>query len=302
MKFDKGFYPVNYEAGFRMDGYYIWCGSCIKGDDGRYYLFASRWPKVTGFPGGYKVASEIVLASTDSLNSPFKFEKVIFSARDGGYWDGQMSHNPQVHKIDGGYLLFYIGSSDGNAENRKIGVAYSKSIKDAWIRPEKPIDLPQNANNPSAIIDNNGSILLAFRDGSLKVSIAKAESYDSEYEVIAYDIFPRGRIEDMFLFKNEGRYEIIAEDNKGSYTGSVGAGVHFCSDDCITWRTCEPMTVYTRSVAYNDRGEIELQRRERPQIFFDGEEAYLFTSAKINGETRSAGGDTWNMVARFKTK
>ena len=106
----------------------------------------------------------------------------------------------------------------------------------------------------------------------------------------------------MYLFKNNGHYEIIAEDNQGTYTGSLGAGVHFCSDDCITWQTCDPMTIYTRNVFYKDRGEFELQRRERPQIFFDGKETYLFTTAKINGETRSNGGDTWNMIARFKTE
>ena len=302
MNFSGGFYPVDVESGFRMDGYYVWCGSCIKGDDGRYYLFASRWPKETGFPGGYMVASEIVLASTDSLEKPFRFEKVIFSAREGGFWDSRMAHNPQIHKTNDGYLLFYIGSSDGSFETRKIGVAYSKSLTDGWIRPSKPIDLPPNANNPAAIVDDDGSVLLAFRDGALKVSIARANRYDADYEVIAFDIFPKGRVEDMYLFRNNDRYEIIAEDNQGSYTGSVGAGVHFCSEDAISWRTCEPMQLYTREVVYSDGSVVELQRRERPQLFRDGDSVYLFTTAKINGDTRATGGETWNMVAKFKAE
>ena len=118
MNFGGGFQPVNINTGFRMDGYYVWCGSCIKGDDGRYYLFASRWPKETTFPQGYMIASEIVLASTDALDKPFQFEKVIFSAREGGFWDSRMAHNPQIHKTNDGYLLFYIGSSDGSFETR----------------------------------------------------------------------------------------------------------------------------------------------------------------------------------------
>ena len=300
MRLDKGFYPVNPETGFRMDGYYVWCGSCIKGDDGRYYLFASRWPRENGFPDGYMISSEIVLASTDSLDKPFHFEKVIFTGRDNCFWDGKMSHNPQIYKINGGYLLYYIGCPDGSYDTRKIGVAYSKSLTDGWIRPNKPISLPPNANNPSAIIEDDGSILLTFRDGSLKVSVARAARYDSDYEVIAYDIFPKGRVEDMCFFKNNGRYEILAEDNQGAYTGSIGAGVHFCSSDCIIWQTCEPMQVYTREVTYIDGTTVELQRRERPQLFSDGDSTYLFTTAKINGETRATGGDTWNMVAKFK--
>ncbi len=260
MDFTKGFYPVDINTGFRMDGYYVWCGACVKGEDGRYYLFASRWPKETGFPEGYMVASEIVLASTDSLDKPFQFEKVIFSAREEGFWDSRMAHNPQIHKTDEGYLLFYIGNSDGSYKTRKIGVAYSKSLTDGWIRPANPIDLPPNANNPAAIVDGDGRVLLAFRDGDLKVSIAKAERYDAKYDVIAYDIFPKGRIEDMHLFENNRRYEIIAEDNQGAYTGSIGAGVHFCSNDAISWRTCEPMQIYTREVVYTDGSIVELQR------------------------------------------
>ena len=302
MRLNSGFYPVDFEAGFRMEGYYVWCGSCIKGEDGRYYLFASRWPRETGFPGGYMQASEIVLASTDDLSRPFRFEKVLFSARDGDFWDARMAHNPQIHRIEGGYVLFYIGSADGTFETRKIGVAYSPSLTEGWIRPSEPILLPENANNPAAIIERDGSVLLAFRDGELRVSIARAERYDARYEVIAYDIFPKGKIEDMYFFKNGGRYEILAEDNQGTYTGNLGAGVHFCSRDCLSWQTCEPMQIYSREVLCTDGRYVELQRRERPQIFRDGEDAYLFTTAKINGETRATGGDTWNMVAKFKSE
>ena len=104
----------------------------------------------------------------------------------------------------------------------------------------------------------------------------------------------------MYLFRNDGRYEIIAEDNEGVYTGKVGAGVHFCSDDAISWRTCEPMQLYTREVLYRDGSVIELQRRERPQLLYDGDDVYLFTTAKINGETRATGGETWNMVAKME--
>lgn len=299
IKFNNGLKPAVYGSGFTMDNYYVWCGSAIKGEDNRYYLFASRWPENTLFPSGYMTHSEIVLASTDSLDKPFKFEKVIFSGRDGGFWDSKMAHNPQIHKFKDGYLLFYIGTSDGTAENRKIGIAFSKSITDGWIRPDKPIDLPLNANNPAAIIGKNGDIYLAFRDGDLKVSIAYSEAYGKEFEIIAKDIFPKGRIEDMYMFKNGERFEIIAEDNEGTYTGLVGAGVHFSSYDAINWNLCNPMQIYSRTIEYDNGDVVELQRRERPQLFMDNSRLYLFTTAKINGETRSTGGKTWNMVQEY---
>ena len=298
--FTKGLRPAVSGSGFSMEGYYVWCGSAIKGDDGKYYLFASRWPKETLFPHGYMTNSEIVLASTDDLSKPFKFEKVIFSKRDEDkYWDGGMVHNPQILKCGDEYLLFYIGTTDGSWEKRKIGVAHSKSITDGWVRPDEPIDLPPNANNPAAVVMEDGSVYMSFRDGDLKVSIAYAKRYDAEYKVLAYNIFPLDRIEDMYMFRNNGRFEIIAEDNQGAYTGLVGAGVHFFSDDAVSWQTCEPMQVYSRTVEYTDGSVVELQRRERPQLLVDGDRIFVFTTAKINGETRACGGDTWNMVQEY---
>src|SRR5262245_12009882 len=32
------------KGGFRLEGYWVWCGSVIKGDDGKYHMCASRWP------------------------------------------------------------------------------------------------------------------------------------------------------------------------------------------------------------------------------------------------------------------
>ena len=41
--------PAPKTPAFQMDGYWVWCGSAIKGEDGRYHLFASRWPKTVSF-------------------------------------------------------------------------------------------------------------------------------------------------------------------------------------------------------------------------------------------------------------
>ena len=45
MNFKDRLLPVRVGSGFRMEGYFIWCGSMIRGDDGRCYLFAARFPK-----------------------------------------------------------------------------------------------------------------------------------------------------------------------------------------------------------------------------------------------------------------
>jgi len=58
-----GVVPKN--GGFRMDGYWVWCGSVIKAEDGRYHLFASRWPRDITFHPGWMTNSEIVRAVAD---------------------------------------------------------------------------------------------------------------------------------------------------------------------------------------------------------------------------------------------
>ncbi len=35
--------PAPRQGGFRMDDHFVWCGSVVPGEDGRFYMFASRW-------------------------------------------------------------------------------------------------------------------------------------------------------------------------------------------------------------------------------------------------------------------
>ena len=92
-----------------MDGYWIWDGSTIKGEDGRYHLFASRWSKKYRMHPGWLFYSEIVRASADTIEGPYQFEEVVLGPRDKSYFDGRMTHNPSIRKVGDTYLLFYIG-------------------------------------------------------------------------------------------------------------------------------------------------------------------------------------------------
>lgn len=62
--------PAPVGGGFSMEGYWVWCGSVIQGEDGRYHMFASRWPKTLPFHPGWGVASEIVRADSDTPRGP----------------------------------------------------------------------------------------------------------------------------------------------------------------------------------------------------------------------------------------
>lgn len=299
MEYCFDYLPVVKNSGFKMDGYYVWCGSVIKEED-TYYLFAARWPEEKSFPKGYLTHSEIVIATTHDLSKPFTFEKVIISKRDGEKWDSVMAHNPFIFKDDDRYILLYIGSPDGGTVNRAIGYAYSDSLHGEWIRSEEKIELPPDANNPAIIKDDQGRYLLYFRDGKLKVSVARSEKIEGPYEILNDNLFDKGIIEDMFVYREGNRYMMIAEDAGGVYTGDAKAGVRFWSEDGIIWHGGEP--AYGFGVSYDDGSQIELQRRERPFLLEDGDRKYLFTTAKINGPDKPTGGHTWNMVQEIKLK
>lgn len=295
------FYPAVTGSGFSMEGYYIWCGSVVKEGD-TYYLFAARWRKESKFPEGYLSESEIVMATTDDLRKPFVFQKVVIGKRDGGYWDSMMAHNPFLFKTEQGYYLFYIGSPDGGIETRAIGYAFSEKLTGEWKRSDQAIALPANANNPCVVEAENGDVLLFFRDGALKVSVARAARCEEPFEVLQYDLFPSGCVEDMFVYRTKDGYEMIAEDAVGKHTGLRKSGVRFTSPDGIHWDEKTAEAAYDFTVQYDDGTVLELQRRERPILLWDQGRTYLFTAAKINGETMLTGGDTWNLVQEVKSE
>lgn len=103
--------PVPRNSGFRMEGYWIWCGSVIKAEDGRYHMFASRWPKTQPMHPGWIFSSEIVRAVSDTPTGLYEFAEVVLPARGAQYWDGRATHNPRIMKRGKGYVLYYMGST-----------------------------------------------------------------------------------------------------------------------------------------------------------------------------------------------
>lgn len=148
--------PAPLGSGFSMDGYWIWDGSVIKGEDNRYHMFASRWPQKFPMHPGWLIASEVVRASCDTPDGTYQFEEVVLPARGPQYWDGRATHNPQITKIGSKYVLYYTGMTHPFNEpelplsyhdprvlisrsNKRTGIAVSDSIFGPWHRFDKPL-------------------------------------------------------------------------------------------------------------------------------------------------------------------
>lgn len=104
-------------------GYYTWCGSGIRGEDGRYYMFYARWPHgprvadddslnriFDGFKGWQKY-SEIAIAVSDRPTGSFRHVKTIMKGSfSEDRWDRYTFHNPQINFFEGRYYLYFISN------------------------------------------------------------------------------------------------------------------------------------------------------------------------------------------------
>ena len=166
---------------FYSNDHYTWCSSVIKGEDGKYHMFYSRWSHgkrtatddsmnyiFDGFKGWCKY-SEIAYAVSDNLNGPFKYVSTLLKGDgDPKHWDRFTMHNPQIRKFGNYYYLYYISNSfdsslqfkDESKMNKdwkhwlkynctqKIGVIKAKTIADLvngkYEKPSAPLMSPDN--------------------------------------------------------------------------------------------------------------------------------------------------------------
>ncbi len=94
---------------FECEGYWSLGSSVVKGEDGKYHMFVSRFPKSLPFHPGWMIASEVVHAVSDIPEGPYQFSDIALLARGAQYWDGRSTHNPRILKYKDKYYLNIYG-------------------------------------------------------------------------------------------------------------------------------------------------------------------------------------------------
>jgi len=302
-------------GGFRMDGYWVWCGSVIKGDDGQYHMFASRWPKDITFHPGWMTNSEIVRATADKPEGPYTFREVVLPARGIEYWDGRATHNPSITRHGDTYVLFYMGSTHalGDAPRgelfrlddpratvarsmKRVGIATAKSLAGPWTRYDRPILETKPGtfysfltSNPAPVMHEDGSVYLMFKarryqggkHSAMMLGAARAKHYLGPYEVVSpeplFSPAKMGEVEDPFVWKTAGGYEMVAKDMTGKIVGEKHAGVHARSADGLDWSLAGK--AWSRRVTWDDGATQEMGQLERPCLLIeDGKPVFLFAA------------------------
>lgn len=325
---------------FESEGYWVWGNSVIKGNDGKYHMFVSRFPKSLPFHPGWMVASEIVHAISDTPEGPYKFSDIALPARGAQYWDGRSTHNPRILEYQNKYYLIYMGSTHPFANptydqltldspwctvgrsNKRIGLAIADSPYGPWKRFDEPI-LKTKPNtfysflvsNPSPIIQEDGSVMMIFKGrtyvgddkfSDMALGMAYAPSIEGPYTVLnngqpIFQVDGQGEAEDPFLWKDSRGYHAIFKDHVAKFTGEKGGGVMAHSPNGIQWTIDKDPKAYSRTVEWED-GKVEMQGQlERPFLLFENGKATHAFFATMNG----AGGfdnatQSWNMVIPIK--
>jgi lysophospholipase L1-like esterase len=320
--------PAHYENGFRMSGYWVWCGSSIKGDDGKYHIFASRWSNSTGFSPYWLTNSEIVHAVSERAEGPYKFSDVALPARGAEFWDGQMTHNPAIRKAGDTYLLYYTGTTYKGArpskdnpvreedalkleahQGERIGLATSKSPYGPWKRLDKPIldTRPDSweqylVSNAAPVVMKDGKVWLYYKGvEKLRVhaiGLAIAACPTCEYKRVSDQPLNMGvGAEDPFIWQENGKFKALMLDHERRFSPDKEI-FYAVSSDGLKWHVPRNAIAVSKQVLFADGSTKKMNSTERPHVLIeDGKPTHVFLAT---GETIEGKRYTWNMAIPLK--
>jgi alpha-L-fucosidase len=318
--------PTEENFGFLQKDYWVWCGSPIKGDDGKYHLFASRWPKSIGF-NHWLTNSEIVHAISDKPEGPYTYSDVALAPRGAGdtYWDGKMTHNPAIRKSGDTYLLYYTGTTykgdmpDKDHQindqsplkieahhNERIGLATSKSLYGPWERRDKPIlDVVPNSweqylvANPSPFVFDDGRVMLYYKGvEQLKkhaISVAFANHWSGPYKRISDKPLDVGvGAEDPTIWFENGMFHALMLDYERKYSNKE---IYYAkSKDGLKWEVEANPVAVTQNILLKNGITVKRGAAERPSVLVEnGVATHAFFATKNAENTHS-----WNMCVPLR--
>ncbi len=313
--------PANKNSGLHRENHTVWGSSVIIGEDGKYHMFSSSW--LVNQAASWYTDSTIVHSVSDTPEGPYEFLSVAIPPRGEGYWDAIMTHNPTIVKYPDGYAIFYLGTSGrptGDIKvdnmtyfnNKRIGVATSKSLDGPWERYDKPILEPREeghwdccmTSNPAPYVKEDGSVIMIYKSCDMFPDlhtkdirthlhgVATAPSvlgpYTPQGDYLFKDYPVPFRTEDCHIWFEDGKYQMLAKvfaDGQEIFEGG-GGGYHATSEDGINWVMDEEPLIYTRTLEWDDGTTTTFDRRERVSVLKDkdGKATHLFFAVREHEE------------------
>lgn len=288
---------------FINDTSYIWCGSITKSKvDKKYHLFYSRWNRKYGFHS-WVSHSEIAHAVSDSAEGPYRFKDIALPPRGAEYWDGMVTHNPNICYFEGKYYLYYMGNrGDGkigtdlnwtHRNQQRIGVAVSEDPNGPWNRFDAPvIDVSPDSTAHDALMTSNptvtqmpdGRYLAIYKavgkkrplpfGGPVVHLTAISDSPTGPFIKQNKPIFTAGSdvmfpAEDPFVWWQDNCFYAIVKDQKSYFINEGRSLVLFYSLDGMDWKLAKHPLISKLEIRWVDGIQRNLEAVERPQLFIE---------------------------------
>lgn len=323
--------PVPLTAKWTDTNYNIWCGSEVKGGDGKYHLFYSRWPRQLGH-NAWVTDSEIAHAVSNSPFGPWKHHDVALPARGTNFWDGSCTHNPTILRSGKKYYLYYMGNYGDDMVKRplnwwvhrnhqRIGVAMADSPNGPWQRFDQPIvDIISDTNAPDALMISNpsvavrpdGGVLMVYKavakngkppfGGPVSFLVATSDSPTGPFTKHSGEVFGAKGVmfaaEDPFIWRGADRYWAVVKDNDGYFTQQGYSLALWESADGFDWQIAKhPLVAMPALIQWADSHDEKLTALERPQLVFENGKPIALLCAAASGKNRDG---TFNIQIPLK--
>lgn len=297
---------------FKSADYYNWCSSIVKGENGKFHLFYSRWKKEYSFYG-WLTHSEVAHAVSKSPTGPWKYKETVLKGRRNGKWDAITAHNPKIKQFDGKFYLYYCSSNMGDKNytekdlvetahvgyshpnwailrpNQRTGVAVSNSINGPWERMEVPLIEPTGpittlTVNPAIDRGKDGKYFLIVKGDKPNDSnfvrnqaIAISDSPTGPFEMQAKPVIDNLDTEDMSMWYDDKRDYFYGIFHAHTYIGMVS------SPDGINWGKANEYKIMSKNIPLKNGDSINPDRMERPFIYNKNNEPQVLSLAVKKG-------------------
>jgi hypothetical protein len=235
-----------------------WDGQIIKGPDGRYHMFASRWDEARGHHGWFD--SVAVHAVSDHLLGPYKDQGLLWPDNQGG-----KGHNVTALVLPDGRYAVVV------SETRQGDVFVSKSLDGPWEHLGAIVtegDVRKRASNYSVMVRPDGDFQIVPRSGQIFIS---KTGILGPYRAQGPSVYPgiegleQRDLEDPVVWFSGGLYHIVVN------SWSQRKAYHLTSVDGITdWKLRGLAYDPTRDfVRYTDGTVNRWDKLERPGVVIE---------------------------------
>jgi hypothetical protein len=275
--------PKNGLEDVTMKEWNYWDGKIIKGQDGKYHMFASRWEQSRGHKGWG--GSKAVQAVSDSLMGPYVEKGLCWPDDQGG-----KGHNVTAFQLPDGRYAILI------SETRPGTVFVSNSLDGPWkalgnITVEG--DPKWRASNEIILVRPDGRFEMFGRGGVVRIS---DKDVLGPYVVQGPSIYPTIKdmpqhelrhLEDPVLWFTGGLYHITVNN------WSDRKAYHLTSKDGITGWTYRGLAYDPTMdfVRYTDGTVNHWAKLERPSIYIENGHVAAITLAVIDVQKEQENGN-----------